>query len=157
MVCPLFHPVLFSVCQCRRCNWGLALDKGKKIYIYPTVFGPLLSDSLRNLCHAVARPRVTARWTEIPPRLWWRSGRCGDASKRGARPISHDERSPAKLASPDVAWPRMSIRGYLTPTFMTGHTFATSVWLTLGTDTGGQRRFTLGSVSLLLRRAQSGL
>ncbi|KAK2886431.1 hypothetical protein Q8A73_020377 [Channa argus] len=26
-VCPLFHPVLFSVCRCWRCNWGLALDK----------------------------------------------------------------------------------------------------------------------------------
>lgn len=121
------------------------------------MFVPLLSDSLRDLCHTVASPRVTARWTEIPPRLSWRSERCGDASKRGARPISHDERSPAKLASPDVAWRRTSIRGNLTYTFMTGRAFATSVWLTLGTDTCGQHRFTLGSVSLLLRRAQSGL
>ncbi|KAK7879361.1 hypothetical protein WMY93_030697 [Mugilogobius chulae] len=28
---PPLHPVLFSVCQCWRCNWGLALDKEKSM------------------------------------------------------------------------------------------------------------------------------
>lgn len=60
----LFHPVLFSVCQCRRCNWGLALDKGKK---YPQIFAPLLADSLWIIRHAVASPYMMLRWTESPP------------------------------------------------------------------------------------------
>ena len=42
------HPVLFSVCQCWRCNWGLALDKGKiNLDVdYFVVLGPLWDLSL---------------------------------------------------------------------------------------------------------------
>lgn len=87
MVCPLFHPVLFSVCQCRWCNWGLALDKGKK---YPKIFAPLLSESLWKSRHAVFIPCMIFQYIENPRRSW-RNGRYGDASKRSARPISHDE------------------------------------------------------------------
>lgn len=105
VVCPLFHPVLFSVCQCRRCNWGLALDKGKNTLRYLSLFCWMVSGRFLTLSPL----RISCRrGLKSPPHnpiyFGRRMGRYGDASKRGARPISHDERQPAKLASLKAGW-----------------------------------------------------